>query len=335
MKNIQYISFIIVTMILSCNTKSKPTNQIPKDPLPSFNISEAKNNITEFVSRVTDSTSKDFVNKKDRIAVFDNDGTLWVEQPLPSQIFFAFDRIKELAEVNLEWNNDMPFKAIIENDTKAINDFTEEDLVKIVGEAHATNNVNEFDTIVQNWLGAAKHPILKKSYTQLVYQPMLELMDYLRVNDFNIYIVSGGSQEFMRAWVPEAYGVPKRNIIGSTFKRVTVEKDTTIAVAQTAKFEFYDDHEGKVVSIDRFIGQKPIMVVGNSDGDLEMMEYSDTENQYPTLMIYLDHTDGDREILYNDDMPAGILIKGREVAKERGWTVIDMKTDWKTVFPKP
>ena len=164
---------------------------------------------------------------------------------------------------------------------------------------------------------------------------MLELMDYLRVNDFNIYIVSGGSQEFMRAWVPEAYGVPKRNIIGSTFKRVTVEKDTTIAVAQTAKFEFYDDHEGKVVSIDRFIGQKPIMVVGNSDGDLEMMEYSDTENQYPTLMIYLDHTDGDREILYNDDMPAGILIKGREVAKERGWTVIDMKTDWKTVFPKP
>ncbi|WGH75132.1 HAD family hydrolase [Tenacibaculum tangerinum] len=326
---------LAVCFILSCNTdtkKDKNNEVMLSDPLPSFNTSEAKKNIIDFVTSVTDSTSTKFVKKENRIVVFDNDGTLWVEQPIPSQLFFAFDRIQELAKNNPDWEHKMPFKAVLEEDTEAISKLHKKDLVEIVGTAHAVDNVTNFDAIVNNWLKTAKHPILNRNYTQLVYKPMLELLNYLRAKDFTIYIVSGGSQEFMRAWAPEIYGIPKKNIIGSTFEREVVEKGDTISIAQTKNLEFFDDHQGKVVAIDKFIGQKPIMIVGNSDGDLEMMKYSDTNNPLPTFMLYLDHTDGEREFLYTKNTPAGKLMEGKKVAKERNWTIINMKTDWKTVF---
>ncbi len=334
MKKILFISTIFI--YLSCGNEAKKdtaTVVTEVEPLSSFNKGDAKTNIITFVEKITDSTHTDYVKPEDRIACFDNDGTLWVEQPLPSQLFFAFDRIKEIAAEHPEWKDTMPFKAIIEGDSVAMKKFGKEDLLQLVGEAHAIQNVDQYDSIVQNWLDTAKHPVLKKPYTQLVYQPMLELLDYLRTKQFKIYIISGGSQEFMRVWASEVYGIPKENIIGSTFKREVVMEGDSLSIAQNAQFEFNDDHEGKVIAINKFIGKKPIMVVGNSDGDLEMMEYSDTDNPLPHFLLYVNHTDGDREFLYDEHVHLGALKKGMEVAKERGWTIIDMKKDWKTVFP--
>ncbi|MBD0830617.1 HAD family hydrolase [Aestuariibaculum sediminum] len=299
--------------------------------LPSFNESTSKKNIIQFVETITDTASSDYVKPDDRIACFDNDGTLWVEQPLPSQIFFDLYRIKQLAVNHPEWKNEMPFKAVIENDTEALKTLSHGDLLNIVGTAQATDDVDSFDTIVNNWITSTKHPVMDKPYTKLIYKPMLELLDYLRANEFKIYIVSGGSQEFMRAWTNYVYGIPKEHVIGSTFKRKAITKGDSLIVAQTSEFEFNDDHEGKAIAISRYIGKKPILIAGNSDGDLEMMQYCDTNNPLPHLLIYVNHTDGDREFLYDEHTAMGTLNKGMEVALRKGWTIIDMKNDWKTV----
>lgn len=325
---------VFIFVLLSCkNTIQKHTNVV-QDPLPSFNKGKTKVSIMAFIDKISDSTSTDYVKPENRIVCFDNDGTLWVEQPLPSQLYFAFDRIKTIANEHPEWKNTMPFKAIIANDSEAMKKFTKQDLVKLVGEAHAMQNIEKYDSIVENWLDTATHPILHKPYTQLVYQPMLELLDYLKSKQFKIYIVSGGSQEFMRVWAPKVYGIPKENIIGSTFKREVIkDEENTLSIKQKAQFEFNDDHEGKIVAIDKFIGKKPIMVVGNSDGDLEMMKYADTDNPLPHFMLYVEHTDAEREFLYDEHVHLGALKKGMKVAKERGWTIVDMKKDWNTIFP--
>lgn len=319
--------------VITCKQHSKEAEKATVDPLPSFNEVASKTNIMAFVEKITDSTNADYVKPEDRIACFDNDGTLWVEQPLPSQLFFAFDKIKAMAADHPEWKTEMPFKAIVENNLEGMKTFHTTDVLKLVGTAHATQNVDEFTQDLRNWLLTAQHPTLKKPYTQLVYKPMLELLHYLRDNQFKIYIVSGGSQEFMRAWAPKIYGIPEENIIGSTFKREVVGQGDSLSVAQTAQFDFNDDHEGKIISINKFIGKKPIMVVGNSDGDLEMMEYCATNNPLPHFLLYVKHTDGNREFDYSKGVIAGALKKGETVAKEKGWTIIDMKTDWKTVFP--
>lgn len=327
---------VIIICMISCSQSSKKNENNPimlKDPLPSFNTSVSKQNIINFVTKVTNNNHKDFVQKKDRVVVFDNDGTLWVEQPLPSQIFFAFDRIKTLSKTNSELKNKMPYKAIVEDDFERIKSFTKTDVVTIVGVAHAMDNIEDFDSVVNQWLNTAKHPVLKKQFTKLVYQPMLELLDYLKDNDFKIYIVSGGSQEFMRVWAPEVYGIPKEHIIGSTFKREVNTRNGAITVSQTKILDFNDDHEGKILAIDKYIGKKPIMVVGNSDGDLEMMHYCNSNNPLPNFLLFLNHTDGEREFLYDENTLAGKLEKGMQVAQEKQWTIINMKTDWKTVFP--
>lgn len=319
----------------SCKEQSKTTvePEIVKTVLPSFNEGTSKADIITFVETISDSTSNNYVKPEDRIACFDNDGTLWVEQPLPSQIFFVFDRIKELAADHPEWTNEMPFKAVIEDDMETIKTLHTEDLIKLIGVAQASTNVDNFDAVVNNWLKTSVHPVMKKPYTQLVYQPMLELLDYLRAHQFKIYIVSGGSQEFMRAWAYKAYGIPKEHTIGTTFKREVIKQGDSITVAQTTDFEFYDDHEGKVLAISKFIGKKPILIGGNSDGDLEMMQYCDTNNPLPHLLIYVNHTDGEREFLYDEHTPMGTLEKGMDVALRHGWTIIDMKTEWNTVYP--
>lgn len=313
--------------------QAEAAKSVIENPLPSFNDGATKSAIIDFVKKVTDSTGDGYVKPEDRIACFDNDGTLWLEQPLPSQIYFDFDRIKALAPEHPEWKTKMPFKAVLEDDAEAMKKFGMADILAIVGTAQESSNVNNFDAVVKDWLKTAKHPVFKKSYTSLVYQPMLELLDYLRANQFIIYIVSGGSQEFMRAWAPRVYGVPKENIIGSTFKTETVTEGTDITIKQTPNFDFYDDHEGKAISINKFIGKKPIFIAGNSDGDLEMMEYADTNNPLNHFLLYVKHTDGEREVLYDKNVHLGALIKGEVVAKEKGWTIIDMKKDWKTVFP--
>ncbi len=324
---------VVIVMVSCGENETTSTSNVFNEPLASFNDGTAKENIMAFVSMVTDEGTEGYVEKENRIVVFDNDGTLWVEQPLPSQLYFAAAHLKQLASAgDYDWEAEMPYKAIVSDDQEAMKSFTKEDVIKIVGKAHASADVNTFGNLVNAWLDTATHPVLGRKYTDLVYKPMLELLEYLREHDFQIYIVSGGSMEFMRAWAPDVYGINKANIIGSTFKTKVDQNEDSIGLEQTEEFEFNDDHSGKVVSINKFIGQKPIMVVGNSDGDLEMMEYATTDVGYPTLMVYLNHTDAVREFEYNEKTLTGTLVQGKKVAEKNGWTIIDMKKDWTEVF---
>ncbi len=331
------MTIALAIVIFSCKS-SKESNSIQayerdSSQMSFFKEGKAKTAILDFIHDVIDSTSANYVAPEDRIACFDNDGTLWVEQPLPSQVYFAIDRIRSIASDHPEWMNEMPYKAVIEDDSDLLKKITKEDVITLVGTAHAVDDVEDFSGMVNSWLDTAHHPVLQRKYTDLVYSPMLQILDVLRSHDFKIYIVSGGSQEFMRAWAPETYGIPEENIIGSTFKRKVGENEDSLSIAQTKEFEFNDDHEGKIISIDKHIGKKPIMIFGNSDGDLEMMEYAATNNTLPTFCAYVVHDDNDREFLYNDHLLAGTLIKGKEVAQQNGWTFISMKDDWLTVFP--
>ncbi|MFV0607085.1 MAG: HAD family hydrolase [Niabella sp.] len=339
MKTTQLILIFLFVLTVSCkNDKSskQPTETLKTtSQLPSFNEGAAKQNIINFVNAVTDSASPDFVPVQDRIVCFDNDGTLWAEQPLPNQVYFTFDRIKELAKTNPELGEKQPFKAVIENDMETIKKFHTEDLLALVTKVNSVTKTEELDKIVNDWFATAQHPILKKPYDKVVYQPMLELLDYLRANQFKIFIVSGGSVEFMRPFTQRVYGVSTENVIGSRMKMKAVRNDAasdSLYVSRLPEFVFNDDKEGKVVSIQEFIGKKPIMVVGNSDGDLAMMEYAALQDR-KTLMVYLKHTDGEREFDYSKGVIIGTLKDGEEVAKKGGWTIIDMKTDWNTVFP--
>lgn len=328
------LTMLIMTLILTISCKGDKKEEVAEnDPLPSFNEVKAKTDIINYVKLVTDSTKATYVKPEDRIVCFDNDGTLWAEQPLPSQVLFVFDKVKELSQTNTKYKTESPYKEVVENDIPGLLKADKHKLIKMIGEVDSLNHEN-YGEVVNNWINNTQHPVLKRSYTSTVYQPMLELLDYLRANDFTIYIVSGGGVKFMRAWQPRIYGIEENKIIGTTFKTEAIQKDDSIEVVPTSEFEFYDDHMGKVINIQKIIGKKPIMIVGNSDGDLEMMEYSSTENKYPTLMVYVNHTDAEREFLYDEKTPTGRLEKGKEVAQKNGWTIIDMKTDWNKVFPE-
>ncbi|MEZ4882421.1 MAG: haloacid dehalogenase-like hydrolase [Flavobacteriaceae bacterium] len=332
MKN-KHIIFLAIVVLCVFSCKQKQENPpIQKDPLPSFNDVQSKANIMAFVQSVTDSTSSNYVKPIDRIACFDNDGTLWAEQPLPSQLFFVFDKVREMARSNPKYATESPYKQVVENNLEELLKQDKDKLVAMIGEVDSLFYPNYKET-VNSWIDTVQHPVLNRPYASTVYQPMIELLDYLRANQFTVYVVSGGGVAFMRAWQPVIYGIPENNIIGSTFKTEAVQKNDSIAVVPTSQFDFYDDHMGKVINIQKTIGKKPIMVVGNSDGDLEMMEYAFTNNPHPTFMLYVNHTDGEREFLYDEKTIAGKLIKGKEVAKKNGWTIIDMRNDWKTVFP--
>ncbi|GLU45280.1 HAD family phosphatase [Allomuricauda sp. NBRC 101325] len=320
--------FVSGVLMLSCK---EGYTEKTIDPLPTFNEAKSKSEIIAFVSSVTDPSNPNFVEPKDRIVCFDNDGTLWAEQPLPSQIFFVFDKVKELAQTNPKFITESPYKEVLANDIEGILKVDKAKTIAMIGKVDSLYHT-DYDTTVDSWLKNAKHPYLKRPYDKTIYQPMMELLDYLRENEFTIYIVSGGGTNFMRAWQPELYNIDKNYIVGSTFKTETVQQEDSIAVLPTSEFDFYDDHMGKVISIQKIIGKKPIMVVGNSDGDLEMMEFADTDNPHATLMVYVLHSDGEREFLYNEKTPMGRLEKGWEVAQRKGWTIIDMKKDWKEVF---
>ena len=313
-------------------TAAEQAAAIQIDPLPSWNDGEVKQAIVSYVQGVTNPESDTFIPVADRIATFDNDGCLWSEQPAYFQLFFAIDRVKALASDHPEWKEEQPFKAVLENDMKTLASFGEHGLLEIVMATHAGNSVDEFEQIVKDWLAVAKHPRFDRPFTDLVYQPMLELLGYLRDNGFKTFIVSGGGIEFMRPWVENVYGIPRDQVVGSSIKTEFVIEDGKPQIRRLPAIDFIDDKAGKPVGIQRFIGRKPVFAAGNSDGDLQMLQWTDS-NSYPSFQLYVHHTDADREWAYDRESSVGRLDKGLEEAAAKGWTVVSMKDDWKVIYP--
>jgi phosphoglycolate phosphatase-like HAD superfamily hydrolase len=302
------------------------------DPLPSWNAGAARRAIGDFVARVTASGGADFVPPAARIATFDNDGTLWCEQPNYVQGVFALDRIKAMAPEHPEWKTTQPFRAVLENDPKALAETGEKGLAEIVAVTHSGMTTDQFATIVLDWLASARHPRFKQPYTDLVYRPMLELLAYLRANGFKTFIVSGGGVEFMRPWTGKVYGIPPEQVIGSSdVTKFETDSEGRPVLRKLAKVEFIDDGPGKPVGINRFIGRRPIFAFGNSDGDLQMLQWTAARNG-ARFMGLVHHTDAEREYAYDRQSHVGRLDKALDEATANGWSVVDMKRDWKRVF---
>jgi phosphoglycolate phosphatase-like HAD superfamily hydrolase len=305
------------------------------DPLPSWNDGAVKKSITDFVARVTAEGGKDFVPVPERIATFDNDGTLWCEMPFYFQMAFAFDRVKAMAPQHPEWKTKQPFKALLQGDVKTAATAGEKGLLAVIGATHSGMSVADFESTVLDWLKTARHPRFKRPYTELVYQPMLEVLDYLRANGFKTFIVSGGGMDFMRPWVPSVYGIPPEQVVGSSgVTQFRLLKDGKSEMFKTAKVDFIDDGPGKPVGINRNIGRRPIISFGNSDGDLQMLQYV-SSGAGARLALYVHHDDAEREYAYDRKSQIGKLDKGLDEAKAKGWPLISMKNDWKTIFPLP
>lgn len=335
--DLRTVSLLICLLVgFSCvspEPSSTDTSDVaPADPLPSWNEGEVKSAIINFVTEVTDDESPDFIEVNQRIATFDNDGNLWAEKPMYFQLFFAMDRVKQLAADHPEWQQEQPFKAVLEDDIPALLESGEHGLVKLIMASHAGNSTEEFQGIVKDWLATARHPRFDKPYNELVYQPMLELLDYLRENQFKTFIVSGGGIEFMRAWVEEAYGIPPEQVVGSSIKTEFLMENGEPVIRRLAEMDFIDDKAGKPVGINKFIGRRPVFASGNSDGDLQMLQWT-AAGEGARFALYLHHTDSTREWAYDRDSHVGRLDKGLDEAREKGWTVIDMQKDWKVIFP--
>jgi hypothetical protein len=336
MKKTIYILLISI-VLFSCKEKVDSTEISTSideivDPLPSWKDGATKQAIMNYVNDVTTEGNANFIPVSERIATFDNDGNLWSEQPAYFQLFFAMDRVKALAPEHPEWKTTQPYQSVLENDMKTLMSYGEHGLIEIVMATHAGNTVGEFEQIVKDWLATAKHPRFDRPYTDLVYQPMLELLNYLQENNFKTFIVSGGGIEFMRPWVESVYGIPKDQVVGSSIKTEFVMVEGTPEIKRLPALDFIDDKDGKPLGIHKFIGRKPVFASGNSDGDLQMLQWTDS-NSYPSFQLYLHHTDAEREWAYDKNSSVGRLDKGLVEANEKGWTVIDMKNDWKVVYP--
>ncbi len=303
------------------------------DPLPSWNDSQAKQSITDFVARVTKKGSPDFVPPAERIATFDNDGTLWSEQPMYFQLLFALDRVKTLAPEHPEWKSKEPFASLLKGDVKRALAGGEHAILELVMATHSGNTTEEFEKIVSNWIATAKNPKTGRLYADMVYQPMLEVLAYLRDNGFKTYIVSGGGIEFMRPWSEKVYGIPPEQVIGSSIKTKFELRDGIPVLVRLPEMNFIDDGVGKPVGINQHIGRRPIAAFGNSDGDLQMLEWT-TAGKGPRFALYVHHTDAEREWAYDRISNIGRLDKGLDEAAAKGWTVVDMKSDWKKIYPK-
>ena len=302
------------------------------DPLPSWNDTASKVAIVSFVEKVTGQGSPDFVPETERIAVFDNDGTLWVEHPMYVQLAFALDRVKTLAPQHPEWKETQPFKAVLDGDMKSLAASGEKGLVELIMTTHAGMTSSDFQKIVTDWLASARDPKFKRPYTELVYQPMVELLAYFRTNGFKTFIVSGGGIEFMRPWAEKVYGVPPEQVIGSSIKTEFRMQDDTPTLYRLPEVNFIDDKAGKPVGINQQIGRRPIAAFGNSDGDLEMLQWTTMAGAPARLGVLIHHTDAEREYAYDRDTEFGRLDKALDAAAITGWTVVDMKADWKQVF---
>jgi len=302
-------------------------------PLASWHEGPAKASIMDFVAKVTTPSGRDFVIADERIAVFDNDGTLWCEQPIYSQLAFALDQVKLLAPDHPQWQTQEPFKSVISNDLKGLVRSGEQGIFEIVAATHAGMTTDEFDRAVLDWTRTARHPRFRRAYTELVFQPMLELLELLRQNDFKIFVVSGGGIDFMRPWMEAVYGVPPERIVGSSgMTRYVVGADGKPALIKDAKVDFVDDGPGKPVGINKFIGRRPIFAFGNSDGDLQMLQWT-AAGSGPRFIGIVHHTDADREYAYDRVSSVGKLDKALDEAVNGHWVVVDMKQDWKAVFP--
>jgi hypothetical protein len=302
------------------------------DPLPSWNDGAAKQAILAFVARVTKEGGPDFVPGPERIAVFDNDGTLWSEQPGYVQLAYVLDRVKALAPKHPEWRDKQPFKGVLAGDLKAALAGGERALLELVVATHAGMTTEEFAASVTSWLSTAKHPRFGRPYTELVYQPMLELLAYLRASGFKTYVVSGGGLEFMRPWVERVYGIPPEQVVGSSIKLKYEMRGDRPVLRRLPELDFIDDKSGKPVGIQKFIGRRPVAVFGNSDGDLEMLQWT-TAGPGPRFGLIVRHTDAEREWAYDRQSHIGRLDKALDEAPRRGWIVVDMKQDWKVVYP--
>jgi phosphoglycolate phosphatase-like HAD superfamily hydrolase len=301
------------------------------DQLPSWNDGKSKQAIVAFVERVAKDGSADFVPLAERIAVFDNDGTLWSEQPMYFQFLFALDRVKVLAPQHPEWKSQEPFASLLKGDLKGALAGGEPAIMQIVMATHSGMTTEEFDQIVRDWVASAKHPKTGRLYTEMVYQPMLELLTYLRANDFKTFIVSGGGIDFMRVFTEEVYGVPPEQVVGSSGKVSFEMRDGTPLLMRLPEVNFIDDKVGKPVGIHQHIGRRPIAAFGNSDGDLQMLQWT-CGAPGPRFCLYVHHTDADREWAYDRDSSIGRLDKGLDEAGIMSWTVVDMKADWNKVF---
>jgi phosphoserine phosphatase len=301
------------------------------DPLPSWNDGKAKQSITEFVTKVTKEGSPDFVPPEERIATFDNDGTLWCEKPMPVQLFFVLDRVKALASRHPEWKTKEPFASILKADLKTAAAAGERALLEIVMATHAGMTTAEFEQIVKDWLATAKHPKFKQPYNACVYQPMIELLAYLHANGFKNFIVSGGGIEFMRPWAEIAYGIPPEQVVGSSIKTKYEMRDGKPVLVRLPEINFIDDKAGKPVGINQHIGRRPIAAFGNSDGDLQMLQYT-SAGKGARFCLYVHHDDAAREYAYDRADHLAKLDQGLDEAAAKGWTVVSMKNDWKQIF---
>lgn len=303
------------------------------DVLPAWNAGAARNAIVDFVERVSTVGNTDFVPEAERIAVFDNDGTLWCEQPLYTQLVFAIERIKALESTHPEWKSQEPFASVLKGDVPQALAGGEHAAATIMAATHAGMTTDEFSQIVREWIATARHPKYQRPYTECVYRPMLELLSYLRAHGFKTYIVSGGGVEFMRPWTEKVYGIPPEQVVGSRGKLKFELRDGLPVLLKLPEIDLVDDGPGKPVGIQQQIGRRPIAAFGNSDGDLQMLQWT-TGGEGPRFGLIVHHTDSEREVAYDRKSHVGRLDKALDEAHTRGWTIVDVQSDWKTVFPE-
>ena len=324
--------FAVTSCTTSTNKKETGDHINISTPLPSWVNGKNKSDIINFVEATVNKANENFVPIEDRIAVFDNDGTLWSEQPAYFQLFFVVDRIKELEPKHPEWKDTEPFKSLLKNNIKSFSEFSDTQILELIYASSSGISTKEYEAIVKKWISTAKHPTSNVPFKFLVYKPMLELLDYLRDNDFTVYIVSGGGVEFMRAFAPNIYGIPSERIIGSTIKTEYEYNNGNPFIKRLPELGFNCDKGGKALSISNIIGKKPIFSGGNSDGDLAMMQWT-ASNNYKSFELFVHHTDSIREWAYDKNSLYGRLDKGLVQAKEKGWTLVNMAKDWKTIYP--
>jgi phosphoglycolate phosphatase-like HAD superfamily hydrolase len=301
------------------------------NPLPSWNEGAARKAILDFVAKTTQ-PGDDFVPPAERIAVFDNDGTLWAEQPMYFQLAFALDRVKALAPKHPEWKTKQPFKGVLDGDLTSVIASGESGLKQIVAATHVGITTDEFERVVTDWMASARHPITKRAYNQMVYQPMLEVLTYLRANGYKTFVVSGGGVEFMRPWMERTYGIPPEQVVGSRVKVKYEVRNGTPVLLKLPDIDLNDDKAGKPVGIHQVIGRRPVIAFGNSDGDFEMLEWT-TSAKGSRLGVIVHHTDAEREWAYDRDSPIGRLDRCLDEGPKRGWVIVDMKSDWNAIYP--
>jgi phosphoserine phosphatase len=323
---------LVIGALVCLISGSATFGSLDEDPLPSWNKGKTKQSILDFVSKVTREGSPTFVPKAERIAVFDNDGTLWSEQPMYVQAFFVFDRVKALAPTHPEWKTQEPYASVLKGDLESALKGGERALVELVMGTHAGMTSEEFERIATDWITTARHPKTGKLFTEMVYQPMLELLSYLRANGFKTFIVSGGGVEFMRPWAERVYGVPPEQVIGSSIKTRYEVRDGKPVLMRLPEIDLVDDKVGKPVGIQQRIGRRPLAAFGNSDGDLQMLEWT-AAGKGERFCLIVHHTDEKREWKYDRESMCGRLDKGLDAAKVNGWTVVDMRDDWLTIHP--